>query len=355
MLKLRVLQGTGSEVPSEVRNLTVGTSSLRVVRAELPVTGPRMHVTLALENNILSGTFQNASDKVLENVAVVLGSSSVVLGDVQPGATIPVRLPVRANPFGASLADQVVGASFDDSTERGIRRSTRYAMVNQLTSLSFDMFGGSLPGDRAVILAFGTDEVLDVRIGDIAPRRNGNVLYYVPVDIGIQGQVSFASDLVRSSVVDSDAQFFQKDGPSYLSLGAGTATLSYKPIPFAGSFTVSAVRMSLGTGGNGLPAAGETIEPLDEIPEPCTDLTNALPKGCEPRRVDFLPEVEVFDLETGRWARLPRMLESRGYTLADPARYVDAATGQLLVRFVNDSPDGQVGFVFEVALEGTIR
>jgi hypothetical protein len=113
--------------------------------------------------------------------------------------------------------------------------------------------------------------------------------------------------------------------------------------------------MSLGTGGNGLPAGGEEIAPLDEVPEPCTDVTNVLPKGCEPRRVDFLPEVEVFDLATGEWARLPRMLESRGYTLARPERYVDGATGQLLVRFVNDAPDAQVSFMFELALEGTIE
>ena len=75
------------------------------------------------------------------------------------------------------------------------------------------MFGSSLPGDHAVILAFGRDEILDLQIGDLAPRRNGNVLYYVPVDISIEGQVTFSSDLVRSSVVDSDAQFFQR-GPS---------------------------------------------------------------------------------------------------------------------------------------------
>jgi len=352
---LDLVQGTGSERPSQVRNLTVGTSSLRVVRAELPVAGPRMHVALTLENSLLTGTFQNASDKVLENVAVVLGSSSVVLGDVQPGATRPVRLPVRNNPFGTTLADQVVGASFDDTTEEGIRRSTRYSMLNQLTSGPFDMFGGSLPGDRAVVLAFGSEQVLDLRIGDVAPRRNGNVLYYVPVDIGIQGEVSFTSDLLRRSVVESDAQLFSEDGPSFLSLGAGTATISYRPIPFVGSFTVSGVRMSLGTGGNGLPGGGETIEPLDSVPEPCADVTNTLPRGCAPRRDDFLPEVELFDLERGEWARLPRMLESRGYTLADPERYVDAGTGQLLVRFVNDAPDAQVGFQFELALDGTIE
>jgi hypothetical protein len=138
-------------------------------------------------------------------------------------------------------------------------------------------------------------------------------------------------------------------------MGAGTATLSYRPIPFAGSFDIGEVRLSLGTGGNGVPATGEEVEPLDVIPEMCTDITNTLPKGCVPRRVDFLPEVEVFDLEAGDWARLPQLKDSRGYTLADPTRYVDAATGQILFRFVNDAPDSQVGFGFQLVLEGTVR
>ena len=309
-----------------MRNLSVGTNSLRIVRAELPVEGPQMRASLTLENSILTGTFQNASDKLLESVAVVLGSSSVVLGDVQPGETRTVRLPVRDNPFGASLADQIVGASFNTATEEGVRQSTRYSMVQQLTYDPMGMFGSSLPGDHAVILAFGRDEILDLQIGDIAPRRNGNVLYYVPVDISVEGQVTFSSDLVRRSVIDNDAQFFQKDR-LFLSMGAGTATMSYRPIPFVGTFTISEVRLSLGTGGNGVPATGDEIKPLDEIPETCTDIKNTLPEGCTPRRDDFLPEVDVFDLVTGEWARLPRMKDSRGYTLADPERYVDAGHG----------------------------
>ena len=350
---LDIVQGTGSERPSAVRNLAVGTNSLRIVRAELPVQGPRMRASLTLENSILTGTFQNASEVALENVAVVLGSSSVVLGDVQPGATVNVRLPVRDNPFGASLADQIVGASFDNSNEEGVRRSTRYSMVQQLT---YDPMGfsTSLPGDRAVILAFGRDQILDVRIGDIVPQRHGNTLYYVPVDINIEGQVTFSSDLVRSTVVDSDALFFERN-QKFLSMGAGTATMSYRPIPFVGTFTISNVRLSLGSGGNGVPADGDVIEPLEEIPVTCTDFKNSLPEGCVPRRDDFLPEVDLFDLVTGEWARLPQMLDSRGYTLANPERYIDAATGQLLVRFVNEAPDSQVGFGFQVALEGVVE
>ncbi len=351
---LDLVQGTGAQVPSAVRNLTVGTNSLRVVRAELPVTGPRMMASLTLENSVLTGTFQNASDRVLENVAVVLGSSVAVLGDVGPGATVNVRLPVQDNPFGAALADQIVGASFDQSSEEGVRRSARYLLVQQLTYDPMGSFGSSLPGDHAVILAFGRDQVLDVRIGNITPRRTSNVLYYVPVSVGVTGKVTFSSDLLRSSMIDSDAQFFSKDR-FFLSMGVGTATIAYRPIPFSGTFTISEIRLSLGTGGNPVPIGGEEIEPLAEIPDTCTDITNSLPKGCQPRRLDFLPELEFFDLTTGEWARLPRLQDSAGYTLAAPARYVDPGTGQVLVRFVNDNPESEVGFGFQLALVGDVE
>jgi hypothetical protein len=288
-------------------------------------------------------------------VAVVLGTSVAVLGDVQPHAIVQVRLPVRDNPFGASLADQVVGASFDESTEAGVRRATRYSMVQQLVNDPTGAARGGLPAEHAVILAFGQDELLDLRVGDTAPRRNGNVLYYVPIGIGIQGSVTFASDLLRPSVIDSDAQFFNKDG-LFLSLGVGSATLAYRPIPFEGTFTPSEIRLSLGTSGAQVPPAGKAIDPLPSIPAPCTDSENSVPEGCQPARDDFLPEVEVFDLTTSSWARLPRLAGDAGYTLSSPTRYVDPGSGQVLVRFINDNPSSQeVGFGFQLALLGNVE
>jgi hypothetical protein len=350
---LDIVQGTGPQEPSAVRNLTVGSGSLRVVRAELPVSGPRMRGTLRMEGINLSGTFENASDKVLENVAVVLGSSVAVLGDVQPGAKIPVRLSIRDNPFGASLADQVVGQPFDSTSADGARRQTRYQMVNQLVS---DPMGTStaLASDHAVVLAFGRDELLDVRLGGESPRRNGNVLYFVPVDVSIKGQVTFSSDLLRSTVLDGGA-LFSKDR-FFMNLGQGSATLAYRPIPFDGRFGVAKVRLVLGQGGGSLPQIdGEVIEPLASVPEACTDVGNSKPAGCKPRRIDFLPEVEVFDLVRGDWARLPRLKADGQYSLADPSRYVDAGSGQILVRFLNDNPEGGAGFSFQLALIGAVE
>jgi hypothetical protein len=353
---LDILQGTGPEQPSAVRDLSVGTGSLRVVRAHVPVTAPLMHAQLELKDGVLTGTFENASDELLEGVAVALGSSVAVLGDVAPHTTKSVRVALQFNQFFNSLADQVVGPAFDNSTEEGVRRSARYQMVSQLTSDPFGQFGGTLPADRAVILAFGRRELLDVKIGSDTPKRTGNVLYYVPVDLRISGKVTFAGDLLPSTVIDADAQFFSKDR-TFLNMGAGQATIAYRPIPFEGTFTPSEVRINLGNGGGiGLGGGGKALEPLAEIPVVCLDAANTTPEGCIERRNDLLPEIEVFDRRgEGTWVRLPRLTAETNYTLADPSRYIDPATGQLLVRFVNESVEMSVGFAFQVAIIGAIQ
>jgi hypothetical protein len=353
---LDILQGTGSEEPSAVRNLSVGTGSIRIVRAQVPVTAPRMRAELRLVDGNLTGTFENASDEALENVAVVLGSSVVVLGDVAAHESRNVRLAVRDNPFGASLADQVIGAAFDSTTPEAVRRSIRYQLVNQLTFDPTGMFNNTLSADQAVIMAFADKQLLEIKLGSDTPRQNGNVLYYVPVSIGIQGHVSFSSDLMRSTVVEADAQFFSKDR-LFLNLGNGAATVAYQPIPFDGSFTATALRVGLTSGGGlGGLAGGTDIEPLPAIPVACTDSNNTLPKGCEPRRNDFMPEIDVFDRSgDGQWVRLPRLSSDTPYNLLDPQRYADPATGQVLIRFVNDNPEMQAGFGFQLVLEGDVE
>lgn len=353
---LDILQGTGTEQPSAVRNLAVGTSSIRVVRAELPVTAPRMKASFDLVDGVLTGTFENASDQALENVAVVLGSSVAVLGDVEAHGVRTVNLRVQATVFGSALADQVVGQPLETTTEAGIRRAARYAMLSQLTYDPMGSSSGSLNAEQAVILAFGRDSVLDLRVGGEQPRRNGNVMYYVPVGVGIAGKVTFQGDLLRPNVIDSNAQFFSKER-QFLSMGSGTASIAYRPIPFEGSFAVSEVRLQLNGGGTLVPAlTGKPIAPLAEIPVPCTDSKNTIPEGCQAPRADILPEVEVFDRAgEGAWVRLPRLDSDATYSLSDPARYIDPVTGQLLVRFVNDNLEMSVGFGFGVAIVGTVR
>ncbi|HSO30343.1 MAG TPA: hypothetical protein VLS28_10600, partial [Candidatus Sulfomarinibacteraceae bacterium] len=352
---LDVVQGD----PSLVRDLAVGFSSLRTIRAESPTTVPLVGATLALDDGILSGTIRNESDQALEQVAVILGASVAIVGEIPAGTEKAVTLRPSGNPFFQSLSDRIFGqVYFGDSsqiTDEGLRMRVRHAIVDQLT---FDpMWGniGTLDASGPVILAWGREGVLDVSVSGQAARRNANVLYYYPVDLAIRGLTTFSTDLVASTVVSTDAAFFSKD-PYSVNMGTGTATIAYQPISFGGTLAATELQLSLNFGGSSFPSSSPTsIEALEQFPARCTDLANTEPPGCQAPRFDGLPEVELFDRAGGgAWVRLPRVTQGSAYRIEGAARYVDPATGQVLVRFVNDQPQAGVGFQFQIAIGGVI-
>jgi len=315
---------------------------------------------LSLNDAGLTGSFENESDQTLEQVSIVLGGSVVVLGDVAPHATVPVTLRIGGNPFGMALADQIVGQPFGGVTgvsEADVRRQIRYTMIGQLTFDPIQGFLGTLQSDQPVILAFGRQSPLDVRIDCQTVKRTTNVLYYVPVDVAVHGKVTFSSDLVRPTVLSQDSQFFNKGGgPTTFQMGVGTLSVAYRPIPFAGTFTASALRIGFNSGTGVLAAGGKPVQPLASIPPACTDANLSVPPGCVGPNQNFVPEVEIFDRTgSGAWVRLPRLAQDAAYSLSDPGRYVDPASGQVLVRFVNNDANNELGFGFGVSIEGTVQ
>ncbi len=353
---LDVLQGD----PARVRDLAVGYGSLRTVRAEAQATVPRLRTAFALKDGTLIGTLENASDQKLELVSVVIGSSLVVLGDIAPGETKPVSLTLSSNMFGQSIADRIVGQPFFDGAGMDTRsqlRSVRYSMLNQLVYDPTFGFSWQLPSDGPVVLAFAERDILDIRVQGAKPRRTGNVLYYIASEMSVGGHVTFGPDLIRQTPISVDAAFFSKD-PYTLSLGAGAITMAYRPVAFQGTLQADSLLVSLNFGGGSAPPAGAGIpvDPLPSIPVACTDATNSLPAGCTPRVLDGLPELELWDRTgDGGWVRLPHLSNGSTYAVSGAERFVDPTSGQVLVRFVNDSPDSQIGFSFQLAIGGEVR
>jgi hypothetical protein len=362
-----VLQGS----TARVRNLAIGVGSLRTLRAETAAPVPLITTDLTLTDGVLRGTITNQSTEKLEKPAVVLGTSFVTLRDLEPGASQQITMVVRPNFSGQSLSNQILGGVFfgDPSreTDTTARNIVRHAVIDHLT---FDPNFGSnsrLPAESPVLLAWGTKNVLDVTISGQEPRRTGNVLYYMPLGMRIAGATVFEGDLMRVSVVEQDmAGGFFNFSQNSISLGLGSVTLGYAPVPFEGQITPTRVRLSANWGGEmgGVIPAGRAIEPLD--PQPCldaeidpVDCVEPEPEPpCDPNTKDcfsVMPEVEVFDRRGGgTWLRLPRLDIGSTYELANPERYVDAATGALLVRFVSDRQDG-IGFGFGVRIEGNVQ
>ncbi|MGZ8528074.1 MAG: hypothetical protein ACXWWR_04700, partial [Candidatus Limnocylindrales bacterium] len=175
------------------------------------------------------------------------------------------------------------------------------------------------------------------------PRRTGQTMYYVPLGLTVSGPTVFTSDLVRVTVVASDAGFFNK-GPFDMSFGQGTVTLAYRPIAFGGDLDATKVVLAMNTSPDASPVGG-AIDPI------------ASPSPSDPggfgQAFDKAPDIELFDRTTGSWVRLPH-ISGQAVAVNEPTRYVDPTTGTVLVRLSNQQADG-VGFQFFVRIEGNVR
>ena len=340
---LDVLQGD----PARVRDLAVGFSSIRTIRADTPLPAPNLAIDLRLEDRHLKGTVTNHSSSTVEGVAVVLGASVAKLGDLGPGASATVDIEAKGDPFGQSLSDKLIGQAFQGDPARSIdvtsRALTRRAIIDQL---SFDpSFGttGTLNADGPAVLGWGSNDPLAVSVEGREPRRTGNVLYLIPASMRVQGGVSFGPDLVRSTVLASDAAVFNK-GPMDLNFGQGSVTVAYRPVAFEGSIRATGLALEFNAGAD-IGAGSGTIEPVGPPP------TSAPTTG---PNFDGLPEVDLFDRTAGAWVRLPHIAGGVATSVKDPDRYVDPTSGSVLVRFVNSRTDS-VGFQFAVRIDGEVR
>jgi hypothetical protein len=346
---LDVLQGD----PSRIRELGVGFGSLRTIRAESAVSVPLVRADVRLEGGRLKGTITNGSDQLIQDAAVVLGGSVVRIGDLQPGATQTIDAALQGGQMHQPLADKVVGPQFFGEPGRGpegIRQFARYTIVNHLT---YDPNWGSsseLSSDGAVVLGWSDRALLPVEIEGQQARRSGNVLWFLATDVSISGRTTFRNDLIRSAVLSSDADLFSKDRTN-ISFGRGTVDVAYQPISFDGTLAVSELILALNFG-DILVGDPELIAPVDEIPVFCAPEEPV--NGCIPRGFDGLPEVELYDLTTGQWRRLPHKEGGGQFTVAEPARYVDPATGTVLIRYINDFAE-QVGFSVSVSITGDVK
>jgi hypothetical protein len=361
---LDVLQGD----PSRVRNLAVGFGSLRTIRAESQATVPKVHTEFALVDGTLTGTIRNDSSVKLEKPAVVLGNNVKVLKDLAPGEQVAVSLPiVTQTQFGQSLSDRIFGQIFFGETGSGVatsdnarRDQTRHIVIDQLTSNPKFENSPGLGTSAPVLLAWGRDAVVDVAVEGQAANRVSNVLYYLPLTMSVHGAVDFNGDLITSTTTASDAAFFNKD-PQTMSFGQGSVTMVYRPIAFEGTLETTRLRLGLSCcpdgsiGGN---IGGVNVVP---IPDACLNVKAPAkppidcPKALPADQFDGMPEVELFDRTGhGTWHRLPHLNDGRTYDLANPARYVDPATGAVLVRLVNDHQDS-VNVFLSLSIQGTVK
>jgi hypothetical protein len=343
---LDVLQGD----PSRVRDLSVGFGSIRTIRADASASGPDIVADLRLVDGRLQGTVTNRSATTLQATALVVGMSAVRIGDIAGGASVKVDLAVSSSPFnGMSLSERIFGPqNWDGSAlnEEQQRNLVRRSVIDQISYDPMTGFPNAIPSDTATLMAWSTDPVVPMEIEGQQVRRMANILIQVPLAYTISGRTVFASDLLRASILEVGANFFSKD-PGSINLGPGTARVSYRPIPFDGTFTPSRVVVALTMGGDVSVPTGNPRALAEQVRcEPGTD-------GCTVPQ-DGLPDLEVLDVRTSKWVQFAHMAQNTWYELKEAPRWVDPASGEVQVRFVNQRQD-QDSFQFPIRIEGTVK
>ncbi|HEX6868483.1 MAG TPA: hypothetical protein VF119_06740, partial [Candidatus Limnocylindrales bacterium] len=300
----------------------------------------------------LRGTVTNESDETIASPAVVLGGTVAALDDLAPGQTATVDVPIDRFEPGRLLTERIVGpVFFGDTSKVSDDQARTYARQLIINQLSVDPNGGptgQLPADGPVILGWADRSLLPIVVEGHQARRTANILWFIPTELQATGWARFGADLMRSTVVREDADIFSRDQYS-VSFGEGEVEMSYRPVAFGGSIDPTELVVGIHTFGGGNLGKPQAIAPLPEIPPPCNAADDP---GCF--QFDGIPEIELFDLTTDEWVRLPHVTGGVRYAVDDPARYVDPATGTVQVKLVNERPD-QVYFSLELEITGTIQ
>ena len=191
---------------------------------------------------------------------------------------------------------------------------TRQTIINQLTYDPNAGFTGQLPADGPVILGWAERSLLPIDVEGHEARRTANILWFIPTELRASGGSRFGMDLMRSSVVRSDAGIFSKE-PNNYSFAEGEVEVSYRPVAFGGSIDATELVVGMQTFSDGNLGKPEVIEPLPAIPPPCDNAEDR--PAASP--FDSIPEVELYDLDAEAWVRLPHFVGGTRYAIDEPA------------------------------------
>ena len=197
------------------------------------------------------------------------------MSDLAPGASESIDVKLQTVQMGQQLSDRIVGpVNYGESgpiNEGAARLNARNTIINQLTFDPAMGFTGQLPDGRPGRPGLGGPRTAAGRDPGRDPAPDGNVLWFLPTELSVSGTTTFRNDLLRSTVIKSDAAFFSKD-PFTINFGRGSAELSYRPIAFDGTLTATELAIGLNFGDPGFTVDPKPIEPLPSIPEPCDEV-----------------------------------------------------------------------------------
>jgi hypothetical protein len=328
---------------------------MRAFRAQAAVDVPLIQADLKVTNGSLDGSIVNASGETLEDVTLIYADNFRMVGRLSPGESRPVSLAQGGgNQFGRPIAWLIYPAdsALDSAGARTV--AARRAVIQHLEGgFEFDLpsTGTGIFGRGPVILAWLSGPRLQVDAGSGAEHL-GETVFVLPARVIVAGHVVFQGGLLAPTVESVDSTDGGK-AADVLYLSRGTLTVTYRPIGFDGSFSVTRLGLRLGLESAPAPSAvGVNLAPLpaDEQPDP-----NA-PLASNPRPNDGeadAPRLQLFDHLSSTWVEFEPVRLSASYDIPDPARYVDAS-GSFRARFVVRGGDS-LQFTLSARLEGDVE
>ena len=341
--------------PATLRRYGIGFGSLRAFRAQASMATPLIAADLRLNADALQGTVTNSSDVTLSDVSLVYGNSIQVLGEMGPGASVPVDLTTRSNVGFDLIWERLYPQTSADDPATLRRLAARRALLQHLSGGWEADFRGSstnsLFATGPVVLAWQSGATLDVDLGSPA-EQVGERVYVLRTRAEVSGPVVFSGGLLQHAGVDFDGLDAGESGGLFV-LTRGTIAADYWPLGFDGSFAVSRLSLRMSSGPAGEPSVtADDLAPLPAEEQPDSD--DPLASNPEPGSANGLPRLQLFDRGSGTWVEFEPLTSSRSYDIPDPVRYVDG-TGAIHVRFVVRDLDDYVEFALGVRLEGTVE
>ena len=118
-----------------------------------------------------------------------------------------------------------------------------------------------------MILAWGSNEAAPRRDRGPEAATSGNALYYLPTRLEVSGTTTFTTDLIRSTVVDADADVFGRIDPIGFGRGSADARLPPRRPSRAGTHPATGLTIGLNFGDQGAgPGSRPRSSRLPEIP-----------------------------------------------------------------------------------------
>ncbi|MBN1639843.1 MAG: hypothetical protein JXA09_01315 [Anaerolineae bacterium] len=259
--------------PAQVRGLAVNQWSMQTfVSEDVWQDAGGIAADLTVDGDALVGAVRNETSLLLEDVVLILGTSFVRLGDLQPGATADVSLPIggaNGGPMGAPLSYRLFEDAFNEPGPNGIAREVQFKQIvldsvfetgGKFGILSSGSGLRNVSGGSAQLYVVGWfDEAPPlVRVGERRPAEQTMGLLYAPLTyrLGTEGGLAIPPGLIGGVL----SQYPQEGGPcgpgdgAAVYIGRGAAVFDFAlPAEVGGDVQTIVVQIGSDGGWGGAP------------------------------------------------------------------------------------------------------